>query len=475
MNSIVSRTAAATAWLLFGTIPLNAQVFTPPALGPAPQLTLPALDSTRLPNGLRIIVSRNAEVPIVEARLVLDAGARAPGVSPGLAAFATSTLMEGAGGRSGTDLASAIDLLGARIGASASWENLVVSLRTPARNIDRAMALMGDVALRPDFRSGDIARLRALRLAALLQARDQPTVVASRVFMRNVFPAGHPYHADIGGDSASIASFDSASVRQFWTRAIDPARATLIVTGAVTLAEARAWATKTFGAWKRPAHPITKPAATTIAAPPAPATRIILVDKPGAAQSVIYVGGPGVDRNSPDYPAVALMNTILGGSFSSRLNDILREQRGYTYGAHSSFGWSLVPGPFMAESQVRTNVTDSSLAVFMREIKRIGTQPVTPAELTRGKHYFVLGSLGQYETAGEVANALVNAVSLHRPLRTIPAEFAAVDAVSADQLEEAAAKYADPAHLTIVVVGDLTTIRDAIARLNIGPIEVQTY
>ena len=334
---------------------------------------------------------------------------------------------------------------------------------------------MADVALRPNFASADVKRLRDLRLLSFLTARDRPTSVASKVFNRNVFPAGHPYHGEIVGDSASVATFDSASVRHLWTSVIDPRRATFIITGDVTLAEARAWVTAHFGNWKAPANSPNKPAAASVAAAPHTATRVILVDKPGAAQSVIMIGAPGASRTSPDYPAIELMNTILGGSFSSRLNDFLREQLGYTYGANSRFEWSPVPGAFIASAQVRTNVTDSSLAVFFREFKRIRTEPITATELERGKAYIVLGALDNYETAGQVAGAISTSVLFGRPLSAIAQEYTQIRQLTAADVERAAQKYFDPAQMTVVVVGDVAKIRPAIEKLNLGPISVQQY
>ncbi|HEY4320481.1 MAG TPA: pitrilysin family protein [Gemmatimonadales bacterium] len=452
-----------------------AQVTTAPTLGAAPTLHLPPVEHAVLPNGITLLVSRNAEVPIVEGRLLIDGGARVAGAPSGLPTFAAGALMEGAGGLTGVRLAEEIDLLGASIRAGTSWEAFTISVRAPKRTIDKAMALMADVALHPNFAAADVNRLRGLRLAALSAARDRPSTVASRVFMRNVFPAGLPYHNDIGGDSASVVHFDSTAVRNLWERVIDPRRATLIITGDVTLAEAQAWAMAHFGQWRSPAQPIFHAAAGTVAAAPRTATRVILVDKPDAAQSVILIGAPGVSRNAPDYPAIELMNTILGGSFSSRLNDLLREQLGYTYGASSNFSWSPVPGPFIAQAAVRTNVTDSSLALFMREFRRIRDSAVTPVELQRGKNYVVLGALGDYETAGQVAGAIASSVIFHRPLATIPPEFARINQLTAAAVQHAAMTWIDPSRLTIVVVGDLAKIRSGIEKLHLGPIETQVY
>ena len=467
-------TLSLSAVLLLPTV-LAAQVTTPPELEPAPALTLPTVDTTRLDNGLTILTARNAEVPLVSARLIIDGGARTTGAPAGLVSFTAGMLDEGAAGMTALEFAAAVDFLGASLGAGSGWENITVSASAPKRTFPQAIALMADMVLRPTFASADVAREREARQASLLAAKDSPGRVASRVFYRNVYPAGHPYHLDLSGDSATTAALDSASVRQFWQRSADPRHAVLILTGDVTASDARAWASAAFGAWRSPARGATKPAAASVASATPSATRIILVDKPDAPQSVIMIGAPGVDRRSPDYPAIQVMNTILGGSFSSRLNDILREQRGYSYGAGSGFSWSAVPGPFVAQSQVRTNVTDSSLAVFFREFNRIRDEPVSNAELERARNYLVLGALGDYETAGQVAGAISSALQFGLPLSRTAADLAAIGRVTGADVQRVARRYLDPTHLSVVVVGDLAAIRPGIEALHLGPIEVQEY
>ncbi len=466
---------AATLALALAVAPAAAQVTTAPAMGAAPSLTIPSLERTTLPNGLTVLVARNAEVPLVEARLLIDGGARIAGVPAGLATFTASLLTEGADGMSALQLAEEIAFLGASINAGAVWEQFGITVRAPKRTFNDAMALAAKVVLRPNFASADVNRMRELRLASFLQAKDQPGAVAQRVFYRNVYPASHPLHASITGDSASTAPLDSATVRAFWTRAANPARATLILAGDVTLAEARTWAAKHFGSWRAPAAPLRKPAAATVAAAPHRATRIILVDKPDAAQSVIFIGAPGVMKSSPDYAAIMVMNTIMGGSFSSRLNDLLREQLGYSYGANSGYSWSPVPGPFIASSQVRTNVTDSSLAVFFREFEKMRTAPVSDDELARGRNYLVLGALGDYETAGDIATAVTTSIVFNEPLTAVADDLKRINAVTAAAAQAAAQKHLDPRRLTVVIVGDIAKIRPGIEQLKLGPIEVQTF
>lgn len=472
MKPSVSTLAALA---LVAPVALRAQVTAPPTLAPAPRLTLPAVDTSRLANGLTVLSSRNAEVPLVSAQLIIEGGARTTGAAPGLASFTAGMLDEGAAGMTGLELAAKVDFLGASLRAGAGWEATTVSVGAPKRTFTQALALMADVVLRPTFASADVARERDARQASLLAAKDSPNQVASRVFFRNVYPAGHPYHVSLSGDSSTTAALDSAAVRGFWHRTADPRHAVLIVTGDVTPAEARQWATAAFGGWTSPSNHATAAPAGRVESPAAPATRVILVDKPGAPQSVIMIGAPGISRTTPDYAAITVMNTLLGGSFSSRLNDILREQRGYSYGAGSYYDLSAVPGPFVAQSQVRTNVTDSSLAVFFHEFNRIRNEPVSPDELERARNYQVLGALGDYETAGQVAGAISTALEFGIPLSRTADDLVSIGAVTAAEVQRAARQHLDPAHLTVVVVGDLAAIRPGIEALHLGPIEVQTY
>ncbi len=469
-----ARAAAVVTSLLLAT-PLTAQVTTAPALGPAPKLSVPRVQSATLPNGMRVQVARNAEVPLVEARLTIDGGARLTGTPSGLASFAATLLTEGAGGMGALELAEETSFIGASLNAGAGWENVSLSLGVPKRSVDAGFTLMAKVLLQPTFATADVQRMRSLRLASLISAKDSPGAVANRVFNRNVFPASHPYHRDLIGDSASVASFDSAAVRNWWRTAANPRRATLILTGDVTLAEGIAWASKHFGSWKAPTKLVTAPLAASIVAPTDWRPRVILVDKPDAAQSVIMVGAPGMSRTDPDYPAVMVMNTILGGSFSSRLNDILREQLGYTYGAGSGYNFSPVPGAFTVSTQVRTNVTDSSLAVIFREIRALRDKGITPVELERARNYLVLGSLDSYETAGQINGAIATANQFGLPLSAVPAELARINAVTAAQVQQMAMKRLDPSKMIIVVVGDLAKIRAGIEKLGLGAVEVQTY
>ncbi|MBK6495975.1 MAG: insulinase family protein [Gemmatimonadetes bacterium] len=470
-----SKDLLALATMLCIASPLHAQVTTAPALGPAPKLSVPVVQTASLPNGLKIQVARNAEVPLVEARLIINGGARLRGTTPGLATFTAGLLGEGAGGMTALKLAEETDFIGASLRAGAGYENVTLSLSVPKRSVDRGFQLMALMLLKPTFSSVDINRQRSLRLAGFTSERDSPNAVAGKVFYRNIFPASHPYHGDIDGDSASVVNFDSVAVRNWWATAADPRRTTLVLSGDVTLQEAVSWAAKHFSGWKAPSVILSSVPARDVSGPTQWKSRVILVDKPDAAQSVIMIGGPGMSRSDPDYPAVMVMNTILGGSFSARLNDLLREQLGYTYGAGSDFSFAPVAGPFVIGTDVRTDVTDSSLVVIFREIAAMREKAVTDVELARARNYLVLGSLSDYETASQVAGAMSTALLFRLPLATIPAELARINAVTAADVQRMAKFRLNPAEMTVVIVGDLAKIRAGIEKLGLGPVEVQTY
>jgi predicted Zn-dependent peptidase len=410
------------------------------------------------------------EVPLVQVTVSIAGGSREDGALPGLATFTASMLDDGAGSRDAASLAAEVAFLGASLSTGASWDAMTATLRAPRRTMEPALDLLADVVLRPTFASAEVARQRELRIAQLIQQRDQPAAVASLTFHRLVFPRGHPYHRSALGDSASAALLDSATVRRFYERYARPDRTTFIVTGDISLAEARRAVEARFGAW-RPAA-AAPPTPTPVPDPAAQATRIYLVDKPAAAQSVIMMGGPGVSRDDPDYYALQVMNTLLGGSFSSRLMTNLRETKGYTYGASSAFQFRPLPGPFVASAAVRTDVTDSSLVEFFREFERIRDEPVSAVELERAKAYLALGLAGDFETTGQVAAQIAGLLNFGLPLDYYDGFVPKIMAVTSRAVQRVARRLIRPEQLTIVIVGDVAKIRAGVEALGLAPVEV---
>ncbi len=442
----------------------------PPELARPARLVVPPVLSTTLPNGIRLKVVENRELPLVQVIAAVDGGIRLDGSTPGISTFMTGLLDDGAGSRDAAALQAEVAYLGANLSSNASWDAYTVSLKVARRSLDPALDLLADVIRRPTFSSAELRRQRDLRLASFLQTRDRPEAVASLAFNMAVYPEGHPYHRPTNGDSISTARLDSTTVRAFYSSTIRPERTTFIVVGDISLTEARAALASRFGDWRVPGGARPVPAITTGPAART-ASRVYLVDKPDAAQSVIQVGWPGVERTSPDYAALMVMNTILGGSFTSRLNMNLREEKGYSYGAGSGFAFRKVPGPFAATASVRTNVTDSSLVEFFRELRALRERPVTADELARAKNYLELQLPGDLEGTSQVAGEIASLQVFGLSLDALPRFATAVRMVTVADVQRVARQYLTPDRATIVVVGDLAKVRPGIEALKLGESE----
>jgi predicted Zn-dependent peptidase len=335
--------------------------------------------------------------------------------------------------------------------------------------LEPALDLMADVVLRPAFADSEITRQRELRANALLQLRDQPTQVAPIAFDMIVFGEAHPYGRPMGGTEESTARLERSHIADFYGTHYRPNNARLLVVGDITPSDAKKLVTARFGSWARqevPALPVTE-------APASGPRTFYLVDKPGAAQSVIRMGHLGVARSTPDYYALQVLNTILGGSFTSRLNANLRETRGYTYGAGSRFDMRRLPGPFLATASVVTDKTDSSLVEFFKELRAIRSSAVPAAELDKAKSYLTLGFPGEFETTSGASGQFLDLLAHDLPLDTYDRYIAGIRAVTAADVQRVAQKYIDPDRLAVVIVGDRKVIEDGVRALGEGPVAVR--
>ncbi len=468
------RAIAAMTGLL-ATLPagqLAAQVdrTNPPPLGPAPTLRVPTPVTTRLANGLELVVVPMHEVPVVNVTVIVRAGSvRDPRDGPGLATFTANMLDEGAGRRTALEIADEAAFLGAQLNTGASYEWATVSLHVPKRQIGPALDLLADVVVHPTFPDSEVIRQRDLRRTGILQLRDQPTAQAPIAFNAIVYGANHPYGWPTGGTEASTTALDRAKVQAFYDTYYRPNNTRVIVVGDVSLAEARQLLESRLGSWQRGTVPV-----LAALEAPAPASRTFyLVDKPAAAQSVIRIGQVGVPRNTPDFYALRVMNTILGGSFTSRLNQNLRETHGYTYGANSAFAMRRLAGPFTAAASVVTAKTDSSLIEFLRELRRIRDEPVPAEELEKAKAYITLGMPSDFETTQGTAGQFLDLLTNDLPLSLYSTYLARVTAVTAADVQRVARRYLDPDHFALVVVGDRSQIETGIRALNEGPISLR--
>ncbi len=441
-----------------------------PQVGPPPALELPPIQRFTLSNGLPVLLMEKSEVPVAEFRLVVRAGSvDDPQKRYGLADLTADLLDEGAGDYTALELADAVEFLGARLTTSAGYHSSEIRLSTPTSKLDDALPLMADVALRPAFADGELERLRGLRLTAFTQQRDEARALASLLYDKTLYGPAHPYGRATGGDSTSTAALSTADVQAFYRTYYTPANSALVVVGAVTRADLAARLERLFGAWTG-----TAPAATEVAeGAQVERTAIYLVDKPGAAQTVVRVGRIGAARSSDDTYALDVLNTLLGGSFTSRLNQNLRERNGYTYGASSGFAFRPVAGPFTASADVQTAVTGPALAEFFNELRAIGT-PVPDDELTRAKNYRALTFPRAFATVGGTAGMLADLWLNDLPDAYLTDYIQRVLAVTQADVARVAREYVDPGKMAVVLVGDRAQIEDDVRALDLGTVTLLT-
>ncbi|HEV2149498.1 MAG TPA: pitrilysin family protein [Longimicrobiaceae bacterium] len=441
---------------------------TPPVPGPAPAVRVPAPERRTLANGLTVLYVRRPEIPAVQATLVTRGGlSDDPANLTGLAAFTANMLDEGAGGKSALELAAALDQLGASLSTSASWDAAQVGMYVLRERLAEGLMLMADVAARPDFPQADVARVRDELVTELTRARDNPGTVASNAFAALVYGNQHPYGRL--ASTATARSFDRAALTRFHEAFYRPQSSTLILVGDVEPDAVHPLVERAFGSWRAGAAP----APAALPTPQPAKTRVILIDKPGAPQSEVRIGHPAVSRDNPDYFPMMVLNTLLGGSFTSRLQQNLREAKGYTYGAGSSFGWRRGAGPFQAAAAVRTAVTDSSLIEFFRELNRIRDEPVPADELQRAKNYLALGLPRNLETNSSLAFNLADLAVHGLDASYYDTYVDRVMAVTAEDVRRVANRYVRPGEAVVVVVGDLKTIEPGVRALDIGSVEVR--
>jgi len=441
-----------------------------PKPGPLPTFAPPAVERRTLSNGLPVWVVELHKVPVAEVSLVIKAGAATdPADKPGTASMTADLLDEGAGTRGALELADAIDYLGADVSTASSFDSSVVSLHVPVARLTEALALMADVALRPTFPDKELQRVRDERLTSLLQAEDDPEELIGIAFPRLVYGNAHRYGAPSTGTAGALKSLTADDLRAFHRRFYVPANAALIVAGDTTAAAVLPLLESAFGSWTGAAA-----AAPRLAAPtPVTVRQVFLIDKPGAAQSQIAIGGVGVARSTPDYFAIRVFNTVLGGAFTSRLNTNLREEHGYAYGASSGFEMRVAAGPFIAAAGVQTDKTVDALREFFKELQGIH-QPIPAEELDKARNYMALQLPRDFETTGSVAASLAAAFIYDLPGDYFATYTGRVRAVTAGDAKLAADRYIQTDKMTVVIVGDRKVIEAGVRALNLGPFRIVT-
>jgi predicted Zn-dependent peptidase len=441
----------------------------PPELGPPPRVALPPIVTRELPNGLKLMIVEQHELPLADFVLLVGSGSTTdPTSKTGVANLTSAMLREGTATRKSLEIADQIAFLGINLSPSSSWESSTLSLHTPTAQLDSALALFADVALHPSFPANEFERIRKSRLTDLIRLKDQGPAIANLAFPAIIYGSGHPYGAATLGTEASVKSLSVTDLQNYYQANFKPNNATLIIVGDVTPSQIEQKINSVFGGWQRgDVSPL------TYADPPkAGTTTIYLIDKPGAAQSSFRIGAVGVPRSTKDYFALSVMNTILGGSFSSRLNQNLRETKGYTYGANTRFDMRRAAGPFSASAEIVAAKTDSALLEFMKELNGI-RQTVPPTELSRAKRFLQLQLPGNFETTQDIAFQLVPVALYGLPLDYYNNYVQNIEAVTQADVARVAQQYINPGSLAVVIVGDRKSIEPGLKAINVAPIVIR--
>jgi predicted Zn-dependent peptidase len=441
-----------------------------PAAGKAPEMKVPSWTKTRLANGAELIVSVKRGLPLVSVSMDFLGGS-AQFEDPaklGTAALTSQMMVEGTTTRTGDQLADAQQMLGTNIFVSVGRETGSAGFTALADKLDGAFAIMADMLLNPSFPADALVRRRGQMLVNLTQAKDQPNSIANEVFAKVVYGDEHPYGRVVGEKTVTNVTRDD--IVAFHRAYFRPGRAIVTVVGDVDPARVRASFERAFAAWPAGGD---RPSFAYPPVPQSKSTTIYIVDKPKSAQSVFALGTPGPSRDTPDYYALAVMNNLLGGLFQSRLNNLIREVKGYSYGVNSSFAYGRGPGAFRAGGGIITAKTDSALIDFMAELKGVqGGKPFTEDEVIQGKESLIQRLPSRFAGVNAATGA-ISSVYVQGLEEDYWQNYAKnIAAVTADDLVRVARKYIDLNNFNLIIVGDRAVIEEPLRKTGIAPIVV---
>jgi predicted Zn-dependent peptidase len=432
----------------------------------------PAIVRTELDNGLTVLVADLPGRPLTSASIVLTTGAvDEPEAEGGAAVLAARALTEGTERYDAVALIEATERLGASLHADSGWDATSISVDVPTTRLRPALELLAEVLLRPTFPSAEVERLRDERLNDLLQAQADPRRRADEAFIDTIYSPDSPYHRPSGGTRETVETLDTDVLRRAYARAVDPSRATLVIGGDLGGQDAVAMARDLLGSWvasgsvDAPSH-IVDSAATT-------ARRIRVVHRPGAVQTEIRIGHPGLPRRVPDFHAVSVMSAILGGLFNSRLNMQLREAKGYTYGASAGFDMRRGAGPFSARAAVNTEVTVPAVLDTLAELERMRDRPVEASELAAARDFLVGVFPLRFETPGAVVGALAGLAVHDLPVDELIGYRGRIEAVDIDAVAAAARSHLQLDRAAIVLVGDADAFGPALEAAGLGKVVIE--
>ncbi len=455
-----------------GTETVNAES---PAASPRPEpgvvrpYHFPSFQTRILPNGLRVVVAPVHAHPVVTVLAVVEAGAtRDPLGKHGLAVLTGRALAEGTTTMSALELAERVETLGTVLDTGADWDSSIVQLTALRERAGDAFAVLAEVLRRPSFPAQEMQRLAEERLSDLTQIRADSRGLADVALNRLLYAATSRFARLAGGDERSIPTITRDDVVRFHAEHFVPEATALLVVGDCSVDEAVQMATQHLGDWTGTAQPVPDPDAS----PRFADSRVHLVAKPDAQQSELRLGHVAVPRAHPDYFPLVVMNAILGGLFSSRLNLNLREKHGFTYGAHSTFDWRRAASPFELSSAVQTDKCADAVREALHEVRRMREEKVSDEELSLAVSYLDGVFPIRFETTAAIASGLANVEIFRLPSNYFDSYRQRVRDVSADDVLRAARTHLDPARLQIVVVGPPDVLHPSLVALGVGPVTV---
>jgi zinc protease len=439
------------------------QMRTAPTVGVLPSLVTPKPISFRLSNGIEVVAVKREVAPIVAMNLILRTGSDHEGAArAGLASLTAEMMDEGAGDRAALEITEALERLGADLFLGAGRDGSQLTLQVPTTEFRAALDIASDIVLRPRMGTSDWERVLSDRLTALGQRRDQPESVADLVAALTLYGPEHPYGRPVEGFEETVRALVLDDVRKFHEQFWRPNNAILALAGDFDITTMKADLERAFGTWAPSPIPVAPPSPVFPALP-----RLSMVDRPGAPQSVVRVIGPGTFRHAPDRPALSMLNIILGGSFTSRLNFTLREKKGYTYGAGSSFSTYRRPSAFTARSSVFSEVTAPAVTDFLTEIGRMRTDDIEPQEITKARASLLGRTAESLSTASGTAATFAEIGLYELPIDE-PARFISkIASTTAADLKALAARYLNPDQLGIVIVGDRATVEPKLREIGL--------
>lgn len=450
----------------------TSQRFVMPDAGHPARVTFPSIVRETLSNGARVWTIRHDAVPVVTMALVVPVGsAHDPAALPGLAGVLADLLDEGTERHDAIALAEALAGLGTELSIDVGPDVTTFTMSTLSRCMEPALALLGDVLTRPRLRDDDLTRVREIRLNRLRQLRSSASAVADRAFLSAVFGA-HPYGHGTLGTSAAVSRMSIDDVRAFHAAGIRPAGATLIIAGDTDATTVLAAAERQLGGWQ-PRGAVVSPGGSGDVPSESPSveSRILVLHRPGAPQTEVCVGHVGPSRQRADYPTLVTLNALLGGQFASRINQNLREVRGLTYGARTSFDFRVQSGTFCCETNVQGDATPLVVSEILKEFEEVGgTRPAGDEELERAKSSITRGYVRHFETSTQLAQAAARLAEFSLPADTFDRFVPDVEAVTAEAVSTAARLNIRPREAVVVVVGDASGWREALAALG-RPVE----